>query len=87
MSLAPKNGTYEEVICLEDYYLFKNGVKLLKGLTYRKCLSGYGYLKQNICGDDECLLEVNGFLWSVKENIFVTKNEWRELKLKSIGIE
>ena len=89
MNTAPKNGEYEDVICLKTRSIISidcGNIEVIEGQIYRNCLSGYGYLKENICGDNQILIEVGGMLWPFDKSNFATKSELRDIKLTNIGI-
>ena len=89
MNIAPRNGEYEDVICLKTrsiIHLDWGNIEVFEGQTYRECLSGYGFLKENICKDDCVLIEVGGMLWPFDKSNFATKSELRDIKLTNIGI-
>jgi hypothetical protein len=75
MNIAPRRGEYREVICLKTLSIIHidwGNIEVFEGQTYRECLSGYGYLKENICGDNGILIEINGYLW-LKFELFVSR--------------
>jgi len=90
MTTAPSRGEYKEVICLKTIsinHIDWGDVEVLEGKFYRECLSGFGYLKENICDDDYCsLIEINGKLWPFDKKHFGTLRELREKKLKDLEI-
>jgi hypothetical protein len=89
MNVAPLRGEYQEVICLKTrsiIHLDWGNIEVFEGQTYRECLSGYGFLKENICKDDCVLIEVGGMLWPFDKSNFATKSELRDIKLTNIGI-
>ena len=89
MNVAPLRGEYQEVICLKTrsiIHLDWGNIEVFEGQTYRECLSGYGFLKENICKDDCVLIEVGGMLWPFDKSNFATKSEIRDIKLTNIGI-
>ena len=89
MNVAPLRGEYQEVICLKTRSIIHidwGNIEVFEGQTYRECLSGFGFLKENICKDDCVLIEINGFLWPFDKKYFVTKSELRDIKLTNIGI-
>ena len=65
MYIAPIRGEWAELICLKTRSIIHidwGNVEVIEGKVYRECLSGFGYLKENI-SDDYTLIEVNGMLW------------------------
>lgn len=89
MNVAPLRGEYQEVICLKTrsiIHLDWGNIEVFEGQTYRECVSGYGYLKENICKDDCVLIEVGGMLWPFDKSNFATKSDLRDIKLTNIGI-
>ena len=89
MNIAPIRGEYQEVICLKTrsiIHLDWGNIEVFEGQTYRECLSGYGFLKENICKDDCVLIEVGGMLWPFDKSNFSTRSELRDIKLTNIGI-
>ena len=89
MNVAPLRGEYQEVICLKTrsiIHLDWGNIEVFEGQTYRECLSGYGFLKENICKDDCVLIEVGGMLWPFDKSNFATKSEIRDIKLTELGI-
>lgn len=89
MNVAPLRGEYQEVICLKTrsiIHLDWGNIEVFEGQTYRECLSGYGFLKENICKDDCVLIEVGGMLWPFDKSNFATKSDLRDIKLTNIGI-
>jgi hypothetical protein len=89
MNTAPLRGEYKEVICLKDIsstYVDWGTVEVYEGKFYRECLSGFGYLKENICDGDCTLIEIDGNLWPFDKKHFGTLRELREKKLKELGI-
>ena len=89
MNVAPLRGEYQEVICLKTrsiIHLDWGNIEVFEGQTYRECLSGFGFLKENICKDDCVLIEVGGMLWPFDKSNFATKSELRDIKLTNIGI-
>ena len=89
MNIAPLRGEYQEVICLKTrsiIHLDWGNIEVFEGQTYRECLSGYGFLKENICKDDCVLIEVGGMLWPFDKSNFATKSDLRDIKLTNIGI-
>ena len=55
MNTAPLRGEYKEVICLKDIsinHIDWGSIEVFEGKSYRECLNGFGYLKENICKDD-----------------------------------
>lgn len=89
MNIAPIRGEYQEVICLKTRSIIHidwGNIEVFEGQTYRECLSGFGFLKENICKDDCVLIEVGGHLWPFDKKYFVTKSELRDIKLTNIGI-
>jgi len=87
MNIAPRRGEYREVICLKTLSIIHidwGNIEVFEGQTYRECLSGYGYLKENICGDNGILIEINGYLWPFDEIYFITKSELRNTKIDEI---
>ena len=89
MNIAPLRGEYREVICLKTRSIIHidwGNIEVFEGQTYRECLSGYGYLKENICKDDCVLIEINGCLWPFDKKYFVTKSELRDKRLKELGL-
>ena len=89
MNIAPRNGEYEDVICLKTRSIFSmdwGNVEVIEGQIYRNCLTGFGYLKENICKDDCVLIEVGGMLWPFDKSNFATKSELRDIKITELGI-
>ena len=96
MTTAPSRGEYKEVICLKTTsidYVDRGTVKVHEGKYYKECLSGFGYLKENICKADPDLTEINcvlieidGQLWPFDKKHFGTLRELREKKLKELGL-
>ena len=89
MNIAPREGEYREVVCLRSRSITHvdwGNIEVFEGQTYRECLSGFGFLKENICKDDCVLIEINGCLWPFDKKYFVTKSELRDIKLTNIGI-
>jgi len=87
MNIAPIGGEYKEVICLKtvSINLMDWGtVEVFEGKSYRECLSGFGYLKENICHGDCSLIEIDGYLWAFDKKNFGTLRELREKKLNNI---
>jgi hypothetical protein len=91
---APINGKYEDVICLKNMSIIdidwgnynSFNIEVIEGKIYRNCLSGFGFLKKNICNDNQILIEIGGMLWPFLKGNFTTKDKLRDLKLKNIGI-
>jgi hypothetical protein len=51
MNIAPQKGEYREVICLKTRSITHvdwGNIEVFEGQSYRECLSGFGYLKENI---------------------------------------
>ena len=89
MNVAPLRGEYQEVICLKTRSIIHidwGNIEVFESQTYRECLSGYGFLKENICKDDCVLIEVGGMLWPFDKSNFATKSEIRDIKLTELGI-
>jgi hypothetical protein len=89
MTTAPLRGEYKEVICLKTVsstYVDWGTVEVYEGKYYKECLSGFGYLKENICDGDCSLIEIGGNLWPFDKKHFGTLRELREKKLKDLGI-
>lgn len=89
MNIAPKRAEYKEVICLKTQsitHIDWGNIEVFEGESYRECLSGFGYLKENICKDDCSLIEIGGSLWPFDKKHFGTLRELRENKLKELGI-
>ena len=88
MNYAPLRGEYKEVICLKNISITHNygSIEVFEGKSYRECLSGFGYLKENICKDDCILIEINGYLWPFNKKNFGTLRQLREKKLSKLGI-
>jgi len=89
MNIAPLTGEYKEVICLKTISVIHIDcgiIEVFEGQSYRECLSGFGYLKENICYGDCALIEINGHLWPFDKKHFGTLRELREKKLKELGI-
>jgi hypothetical protein len=89
MNIAPRKGEYREVVCLRSRSITHvdwGNIEVFEGQTYRECLSGFGFLKENICGDDCVLIEVNGCLWPFNKKDFGTLRELRERKLNDLGL-
>ena len=89
MNYAPMRGEYKEVICLKNIsstYVDWGSIEVYEGKFYRECLSGFGYLKENICDGDCALIEIDGNLWPFDKKHFGTLRELRERKLKELGI-
>ena len=89
MNIAPLRGVYQEVICLKTRSIIHidwGNIEVFEGQTYRECLSGYGFLKENICKDDCVLIEVGGMLWPFDKSNFATKSDIRDIKLTELGI-
>jgi hypothetical protein len=88
MNIAPLTGEYKEVICLKTMSVIHidcGNIEVFEGQTYRECLSGFGYLKEN-SKDDFALIEIDGYLWPFDKKHFGTLRELREKKLKELGI-
>ncbi len=89
MTTAPSRGEYKEVICLKTVsstYVDWGTVEVYEGKYYKECLSGFGYLKENVCKGDCALIEINGQLWPFDKKHFGTLRELREKKLKELGL-
>jgi hypothetical protein len=89
MNTAPLRGEYKEVICLKNIsstYVDYGSIEVFEGKFYRECLSGFGYLKENICDGDCTLIEIDGNLWPFDKKHFGTLRELREKKLNELGI-
>ena len=89
MNIAPREGEYREVVCLRSRSITHvdwGNIEVFEGQTYRECLSGFGFLKENICGDDCVLIEVCGHLWPFNKKDFGTLRELRERKLNDLGL-
>jgi hypothetical protein len=89
MNIAPLKGEYREVICLKTRSITHvdwGNIEVFEGRTYRECLSGFGFLKENICEDDSVLIEVGGHLWPFDKKHFGTLRELRERKLNDLGL-
>lgn len=87
MNIAPIGGEYKEVICLKTVsinHIDWGTVEVFEGKYYRECLSGFGYLKENICDGDCSLIEIDGYLWAFDKKNFGTLRELREKKLNNI---
>lgn len=87
MNMAPRNGEYEEVICIkskEIIHIDWGNVEVIKGNTYKNYISGFGYLKENICSEDHLLVEVGGMLWPFPKKNFSTIIEERDKKINVI---
>ncbi len=90
---SPLRGEYKEVICLKNISIthidcsnWVGNIEVFEGKSYRECLSGFGYLKENICKDDCILIEINGYLWPFNKKHFGTLRQLREKKLNELGI-
>lgn len=89
MNIAPLRGEYQEVICLKTrsiIHLDWGNIEVIEGKVYRNYLTGFGYLKENICGDNDILIEVGGMLWPFDKKYFATKIEFRDRQLKELGL-
>jgi hypothetical protein len=89
MNIAPREGEYREVVCLRSRSITHvdwGNIEVFEGQTYRECLSGFGFLKENICGDNCVLIEVGGHLWPFNKKDFGTLRELRERKLNDLGL-
>jgi len=89
MTTAPLKGEYREVVCLKTKSITHvdwGNIEVIEGKTYRECLSGTGFLKENICGDDSILIEIGGFLWPFNKKYFGTLRELREKRLNDLGL-
>jgi len=89
MNIAPLKGEYREVICLKTRSITHvdwGNIEVFEGQAYRECLSGFGYLKENICKDDCVLIEVGGHLWPFDKKNFGTLRQLRERKLNDLGL-
>ena len=89
MNIAPLKGEYRELICLKTRSITHvdwGNIEVFEGQTYRECLSGFGFLKENICKDDCVLIEVGGHLWPFDKKHFGTLRELRERKLNDLGL-
>ncbi len=89
MNIAPLKGEYREVVCLRTRSITHvdwGNIEVFEGKTYRECLSGFGFLKENICKDDCVLIEVGGHLWPFNKKDFETLRELRERKLNDLGL-
>jgi len=87
MNVAPLRGEYQEVICLKTrsiIHLDWGNIEVFEGQTYRECLSGYGFLKENICKDDCVLIELGGYLWPFPKSYFSTLIELRDNKINQL---
>ena len=87
LNIAPLNGTYEDLICLKTRSIISmdwGNIEVIEGKTYRQCLSGYGYLKENICDDNSVLIEINGALWPFDKDSFAALSEIRDLKINNL---
>jgi hypothetical protein len=89
MNYAPLRGEYKEVICFKNISIIHidwGNIEVFEGQSYRECLSGFGHLRENICKDDCVLIEIDGYLCPFDKKHFGTLREWREKKLKDLGI-
>lgn len=80
MNIAPRNGEYEEVICIkskEIIHIDWGNVEVIKGNTYRN-------YKENTCDDDNIIIEVGGMLWPFPKKNFSTIIEERDKKINVI---
>lgn len=87
MNISPRNGEYEDVICLKTRSIISidfGNIEVIEGQTYRNCLSGYGYLKENISDNNHILIEIGGMLWPFYKKDFATLSELREIKINSL---
>jgi hypothetical protein len=87
MNIAPHRGEYREVICLKTKSIISvdyGNIEIFEGKTYRECLSGFGFLKENIYSRDCVLIEIGGHLWPFDKKYFATKSELRDIKLNKI---
>jgi hypothetical protein len=71
---------------ISSTYVDWGTVEVFEGKFYRECLSGFGYLKENIGKGDCALIEIDGNLWAFDKKHFGTLRELREKKLKELGI-
>ena len=90
MNTAPRNAEYEEVICLESrevIHIDWGTIEVTKGNTYKSCLGGTGYLRENMGWDDDILLIMRGgMLWPFPKDLFATRAEIRDRRISEIGI-
>ena len=89
MNTAPLRGEYKEVICFKNIsitHIDWGIIEVFEGKSYRECLNGFGYLKENICNGDCTLIEIDGNLWPFDKKHFGTLRELREKKLNELGI-
>ena len=87
LNVAPLTGEYQDVICLKSKSIISmdfGNIEVSEGKIYRECLSGYGFLKENIKMENCILIEIKGGLWPFNKNDFATKSELRDIKLNEI---
>lgn len=89
MNIAPRNGKYEEVICIkskEIIHIDWGNVEIIEGKIYKSCTTGTGFLKENLSkkNDDILLIELGGMLWPFPKNCFSTIIEERDRKINDI---
>lgn len=87
MYIAPTRGEWGELICLETRSIIHidwGNVEVIEGKVYRECLSGFGFLKENICKDDCVLIELGGYLWPFPKSYFSTLIELRDNKINQL---
>ena len=87
MNIAPLRGVYQELICLKTRSIIHidwGNIEVFEGKVYRECLSGFGFLKENICKDDCILIELGGMLWPFDKSNFSTLIELRDEKINQL---
>ena len=70
-----------KVVCIDDYTL--SGGKKIKGLTVGKIYDVSGNFTSSKA---ICIVDDNGHINWYNDDIFMTLEKYRELKLKEIGI-
>ena len=87
MNIAPLKGVYQEVICLKTRSIIHidwGNIEVFEGKVYRECLSGFGFLKENICKDDYVLIQIGHCLWPFPKSNFSTLIELRDEKINQL---